>query len=388
MSNAFGVPCGMAVEHGWDAILRELIGFPTVSSESNLPLIEYAERYLAAQGFATERRYNREGNKANLLARIGPEANGGIALAGHTDVVPVSGQDWHSDPFEMTERDGYLHGRGTADMKGFIALAMHAAAHIDAAALRKPLHLLLTYDEETGCQGAMALQDELRSMDARPAFVLIGEPTAMQLVTAHKGIQQMITTVQGKPGHSSRPDVGASAIRFAADFISGLESVLPTGRDDTFNPPVTTSNIGVIRGGEAVNIIPEHCEFRWEFRPLPGQDPSRIHASLSEMVEALKARMPGVAVHTRLEAAVPAMLAGDNEQVVLALAQHLEPEEPRTSTAPFVTEGGLYQEAGLPAVICGPGRLEQAHQPDECVSRQAMDRYASFLATLLTDRLT
>ncbi|MEX2496804.1 MAG: M20/M25/M40 family metallo-hydrolase, partial [Woeseia sp.] len=217
------------------------------------------------------------------------------------------------------------------------------------------------------------------------SWELIGEPTGMQLVTAHKGIQQMVTRVRGKPGHSSRPDVGASAIQFAARFISGIDAVLPKERNEAFNPPVTTFNIGVIGGGEAVNIIPELCELHWEFRHLPDQDPAQIHASLDRKSREVKTRMRGISVQTRVDAAVPAMLAGENRQVVKELERFLQPPEPRVTTAPFVTEGGIYQQAGIPAVICGPGLLEQAHQPDENVSLRAMDDYRAFLSRLMAD---
>ena len=375
----------MQNKRGYLPLLRDLIGFPTVSADSNLALIDHAGSFLAARGYETERSPNKKGDKANLLARIGPDVAGGIALSGHTDVVPVSGQDWNDDPFEMTERDNHLYGRGTADMKGFIALALEAAGSVDAARLKRPLYLLLTYDEETGCQGAMALQERLQAMPMKPEFVLIGEPTGMQLVTAHKGIQQMVTRVRGKPGHSSRPDLGASAIEFAARYVSRIGEALPQDRDEEFNPPVTTFNIGVIKGGEAVNIISEFCELQWEFRHLPAQDPSLIHGELNRLSDEIKSQMRGISVQTQVAAAVPAMLAGKNRGVVEHLKQYIQPPEPLVTTAPFVTEGGLYQQAGIPAVICGPGLLEQAHQPNENVSLQAMDECRTFLSRVIAD---
>ncbi|HEX7719660.1 MAG TPA: acetylornithine deacetylase [Woeseiaceae bacterium] len=364
-------------------ILQQLIAFPTVSADSNLPLIDYTESLLDDHGFRTERRYNDERTKANLLARIGPDQPGGLALAGHTDVVPVEGQDWQTDPFQLVEKSGNLHGRGTSDMKGFIALALAAAIEVDARRLKKPLHLIFTYDEEIGCLGAAALQDELAALADKPRFVLIGEPTGMQLVSKHKGIQNMVTRIRGKPAHSSRPDLGASAILFAARFATGIQNALPQESDASFNPPTATFNAGIIEGGAAVNIIPEWCELRWEFRHLPGQDAATIHAELQRLSERIRADMPGIAVDTRIVAGVPGLQAGANIEIVAELRQLIKSPEPTIDAVPFVTEGGLFQDAGVPAVICGPGLLEQAHQPNEYVSVQAMNDCRDFLARLI-----
>lgn len=367
----------------YHGILQQLIAFPTVSADSNLPLIDYLETLLDGHGFRTTRRCNDEGSKANLLARIGPDSAGGIALAGHTDVVPVSGQDWQTDPFELVEHNGRFHGRGTSDMKGFIALAVAAATAVEAKRMTKPLLLIFTYDEETGCHGAKALQDELAALPDKPRFVLIGEPTGMQLVTRHKGIQNISMQVRGKPAHSSRPDLGASAILFASRFVAAIEQTLPPDADTSFNPPTATFNAGIVRGGEAVNIIPERCELRWEFRHLPGQNPERIHRELQRLSERIRADMPGISVDTRIVAGVPGLQAGANCAIVSELRRFIEPPEPAVTAVPFVTEGGLFQEAGIPAVICGPGLLEQAHQPNEWVSVDAMNEFGTFLAQVV-----
>lgn len=369
--------------NSYQHILQQLIAFPTVSADSNLPLIDYTESLLDEHGFRTERRYNAEGNKANLLARIGPDLSGGLALAGHTDVVPVSGQDWQTDPFQLVENGDHLLGRGTSDMKGFIALALEAAINLDARQMNRPLHLIFTYDEEIGCHGAAALQDELAALADKPRFVLIGEPTGMQLVTRHKGIQNIVTRIRGKPAHSSRPDLGANAILFAARFASGIQQVLPQETDASFNPPTATFNAGIISGGEAVNIIPEWCELRWEFRHLPGQDAAQIHTGLQRLSESIRADMPGITVDTRVVAGVPGLQAGANTEIVAELRQLIQPPEPVVTAVPFVTEGGLFQEAGIPAVICGPGLLDQAHQPNEYVSVQAMNDCRDFLKQLI-----
>jgi acetylornithine deacetylase len=369
----------------YQSVLEKLVAFPTVSAQSNLELIDYIETFLRGHGYRTERRYNEDGSKANLLARMGPETSGGIALAGHTDVVPVSGQSWQTDPFELSETDGHFFGRGTSDMKGFIALALVAASSIVSGKMKRPLILIFTYDEEVGCYGAQALQDELSGLGDKPRFVLIGEPTGMQLVTAHKGIQNITTRVHGKPAHSSRPDLGASAIGFAARFVAGIEDVLPQEADAAFDPPTATFNIGTIRGGEAVNIIPEWCELRWEFRHLPSQDPATIHKGLARLIDDLRATMPGITAETRVVAGVPGLEAGANRDIVSELRRFIQPPEPVVTAVPFVTEGGLFQQAGIPAVICGPGQLEQAHQPDERVSVKALNDYGRFLTQVVAD---
>lgn len=366
------------------AILKELIAFPTVSTDSNLALVDYVEELLDGRGYRTERRYNEDGTKANLLARIGPGTPGGIALSGHTDVVPVRGQDWTVDPFTLTEKDGYLFGRGTADMKSFLALALSAARAVDARRMKRPLYLIFTYDEETGCHGAKALQDELSAWPDKPRFVLIGEPTGLQLVTAHKGIQSIAMTVRGKPAHSSRPDLGASAIRYAARFVASMNDAMPRDTDASFDPPTATFNVGTIRGGEAINIIPEWCELQWEFRHLPAQDPAKIHRDLARLAISLQAEMPGISVDTSILADVPGLVAGANRDVAVELQTFLESPAPRATAVPFVTEGGLFQQAGIPAVVCGPGLLEQAHQPDERVSITAMNDYGRFLTQVVS----
>jgi acetylornithine deacetylase len=369
-------------------ILAELIGFPTVSADSNVALIDYVETLLGEHGYDTSRFPNGDGNKANLQARIGPDVAGGIALAGHTDVVPVSGQDWRTDPFELVHRDGELFGRGTADMKGFVALALAAAVDLDAARLTKPLHLIFTYDEEVGCLGAMALRDELANLPDRPRLVLIGEPTDLQLVTAHKGIQTITTTIRGKPGHSSRPAAGASAIVCAAKFIEGIGAALPKGTNPNFEPPTATFNVGRIRGGEAVNIIPEWCELRWEFRHLPEQEPRVVYEALDRRAAELCREMPGISIETRLVAGVPGLPPGPNCDLASELRAFIRPPEPAVSAVPFVTEGGIFQQAGIPAVICGPGRLDQAHQPNERLSVQSMNAYRDFLGQLIASATT
>ena len=366
---------------GYLPILEKLIAFPSVSSNSNLDCIDYIEDFLIRHEFQTQRFYNSAENKANLIARIGPERSGGLMLAGHSDVVPVTGQNWHSDPFQLLQSDQCLYGRGTADMKGFLALALCVAAEIDTAKLERPLYLAFTYDEEIGCHGAKALVQTLRELPAKPAFVLIGEPTDSALVSAHKGVRLMQTRLTGKAAHSSRPDLGASTIVFASKLIAHLEELLPHEQDPAFEPPGSTFNVGLIRGGAAVNIIPEHCEFQWEVRSLPNQDANAVEQGLPGLVRNLSSSVPGVTVEHQVLSEVPGLRAGQNDHAIARLAELME--QPAITTAPFVTEGGIYQQAGIPAVICGPGRVEEAHQPDESVNRAALERFRLFLKKLV-----
>lgn len=364
-------------------ILETLIAFPTVSSASNVDLIGYVEEFLAERGFRTDRDMDPSGEKANLIAVAGPQTEGGIMLAGHTDVVPVEGQHWTNDPFRLTEKAGYLYGRGTADMKGFLALVMGIAADLDVSRLERPLVLVFTYDEEVGCRGAKALEQKLEQLSPRPRFAIVGEPTSSALATAHKGLLLNVTRIRGRPAHSSRPDIGANAIVCAAELIQRLEEILPVAVDKEFVPATATLNIGTIRGGSAVNIIAEHCELVWEVRPLPGQGAAEIMARLHQLMRRLETTAPGIHVENETVASVPALDAGRNEAAAERLLKLTG--QKKTATASFATEGGIYQAAGIPSVICGPGEVTQAHQPDERVSLDAMERFDAFLRNALED---
>lgn len=363
------------------SILERLIGFSTVSADSNLECIDYIEDFLSERHFHTQRIFNQDSTKANLIARIGPQTDGGIMLAGHSDVVPVEGQDWHSDPFRLVQKEDRLYGRGCADMKGFLALAMELAATLDPDSLQKPLYLVFTYDEEVGCRGAKRLVEVLKTLETRPRFVLIGEPTNMDLVTAHKGISLSTTHIRGKSAHSSCPDLGVSAILAAVSLISRIEAILPTGKDEKFDPPGATFNIGTVQGGNASNIIPQDCSFVWEFRPLPSQDTQVVQDNFSELVQVLQQEMPGISIDHRVDATVPGLQEGGNREIATELQVHLK--HSKLATVPFVTEAGLFQQAGIPAIVCGPGHVNQAHQPNEYVPLGLMDEYREFLFKLI-----
>lgn len=366
-------------------ILQKLIGFPTLSAETNLPLIDYTDDFLVSHGFQTKRFYNKEGNKANLVAQIGPQKDGGFMLAGHTDVVPVEGQAWTAEPFQLSERSNRLWGRGTADMKGFLALMMEIAAAVDSSKLQRPLFLCFTYDEEIGCGGAKAFSQFWQGLAVRPSFVLIGEPTDMTLVTAHKGIQLVTTQVKGKPAHSSCPYLGVSAIVFASKLIAALDKILPAEGDVDFDPPFSTFNIGTIHGGTAINIIPEYCQFDWECRTLPSQNVAQVNEALECLTRSLKDQMHGIEVEHRIKTTVPGLKSGANLAVAAWLKGFLEGG--KIGTAPFLTEAGLYQQVGIPAVVCGPGSIREAHQPDESIAINSMESYRVFLHKVVENLL-
>jgi acetylornithine deacetylase len=358
-------------------MLRRLVAFDTVSANSNLDLIRWVSDYLGSHGIAAHLTYDEAGNKANLFATIGPaEAGGGVILSGHTDVVPVAGQPWDSDPFTLIERDGRLYGRGTADMKSFIAIALALVPEFKSRPLRRPLHLALSFDEEVGCFGAPRLIKALPQGTGRPNLVIVGEPTAMAVANAHKGCHVFATAVSGLEAHSSAPQRGVNAIVAASEiiqFISGLaaEARNAPRPESGFEPPYTSFNIGTIAGGTAMNIIPRQCEFTWEFRPLPGDDATAIRARIegfiaTDLLPRLRRVHPGATVTTRALASVPSLFA-ETGSPAEELARQLTGANESTVVA-YGTEAGLFQHAGIPAVICGPGSMEQGHQPNEFIT--------------------
>ncbi len=362
-------------------ILEHLIAFDTVSSKSNLELIGWIESYLAGHGVAARRSGNPEGTKANLFATLGPEIAGGLVLSGHSDVVPIEGQTWDSDPFRLSERDGRLYGRGSADMKSFLALALALVPDFLAAGLRRPIHLAVSYDEEVGCLGVGRLIADITMNLPRPAMVLIGEPTSLQVVNAHKGCYGYGTRITGKEAHSSQPQLGGNAILAAAALVGFLGQLAAdrraAARDPhiasaagAFEPPYTTFNVGLIAGGAALNIIPRDCAVTWEIRPVPGDDPDALLAKFTEfatggVLPKLREHAPEAAIITEALARVPP-LAPETEGAAETLIRQLTGAN-RTTTVSFATEGGIFQEAGFSTVVCGPGAIDQAHQPNEFI---------------------
>ena len=371
-------------------ILDRLVAFDTVSARSNLALIDWAEFYLGRYGITSERSSAGAG-KANLFATIGPAGAGGVVLSGHTDVVPVAGQEWQSDPFRLSERDGRLYARGSADMKGFIALVLALVPEAARRTLKVPLHLAFTHDEETGCFGAPALIRALPDGAARPTLAIIGEPTSMQVANRQKGCAFFRTRVTGRDGHSSAPERGVNAIAAAAEIIAAIGRLAAEARgrarpDSGFDPPHTTLSVGTIAGGSAVNIIARECAFEWDLRNLPGDDAIELKARIDAFIAAdLLPRMrevhPEASVATETVVAVPPLvpIAGSPAE---ALARRLTGAN-ATTTISFATEAGLYQEAGIPAIVCGPGSIEVAHKPDEYITRAELAAGHGFLARLL-----
>lgn len=369
-----------------------LIRHPTISADSNLALIAEVETELASLGFECRRFPNPEGTKANLLASIGPERPGGIVFSGHTDVVPTAGQAWSHDPFDPRVVEGRLYGRGATDMKGFLGVVMALASEMAAASLVRPIHLAFSYDEEVGCAGVGPLVRYLAEVNVQAELVLIGEPTDMQVVTAHKGIRVLRTTAKGRAAHSSQPASGANAIAALARLALAIEEeavhLARTERDERFDPPYTTINLGQIRGGEAVNIVAEQAELIWEYRPLPGTDAEAILARIRQFAE--REVLPELAAGAGEEAAItfetiaaaPALESGDNEAAEQLVRRLLGAN--RAHAVSFTTEAGLFQRiGGLPAIVCGPGAIAQAHRSDEWVALDQLARAIALVRALI-----
>lgn len=371
------------------ALLADLIGFDSVSSRSNRALIDHAAAYLASFGIEAEVLPSPDGDKASLWATIGPAIDGGLVLSGHSDVVPVEGQSWAGDPFTMDIREDRAFGRGTADMKGFIACALAAAPRFRDARLTRPIHIALTYDEEVGCIGAPKLLDWLARQNPRPAMALIGEPTSMEVVNAHKGAVFARTMITGVEAHSSLSHLGVSAIELAAAAIGLLKRIemelSETDRDDRFEPPRTTISVNRIGGGTATNILAGQAWFDWDVRSLPSVDPrsvlARFEARLEEEVIApARALHPSVSATVRVVAEVPP-LAPESEGAAEILAKRILGSNATRGVA-YVTEAGQYQQAGLSSVVIGPGSIDQAHKADEYIALDQLARCEDFLARL------
>jgi acetylornithine deacetylase len=374
-------------------MLARLVAFRTESSRSNLDLIAFVEEYLAGWNVPFVRVPNAHGDKAALFATIGPSTSGGLVLSGHTDVVSTAGQDWISDPYRLRVADGRAYGRGAVDMKGFDAIALSLVPEFLQADLSSPIHILLSYDEETTCLGVV---DTIRRMGhdlPMPRAAIVGEPTMLEVVDAHKSVVTFTTSVHGFEAHSSKPYLGANAIAAASEIIVELnrlaDEMMERGdASGRFDPPYTTVHVGNIKGGTSRNIIPKSCIFEWEFRGLPDLDPQEIPARIAAFTDdvALKRlnRFGGTgSIETRLDVAVPGLApqAGSAAEVLaLRLAGRNQ-----TQTVPFGTEGGHFQAAGIPTVVCGPGSINQAHQPDEYITLEQIEAGAAFMRRLAAE---
>lgn len=372
------------------AMLERLVSFNTVTDRSNLPLIDFVEDYLRGQDVAFRRIPNAAGDKAAIFATIGPQDRGGVVLSGHTDVVPVVGQAWTGDPFTLRVADGKAYGRGAVDMKGFCALALALVPHFKAMALKTPIHIMLSYDEETTCLGVVDTIARFGADLPRPTAVIVGEPTDLEVADAHKSVVTFETRVEGRAAHSSKPALGANAVFAGASIVHELERISqemvargdPTGR---FDPPYTTVQVGILQGGTARNIIPKSCRIGWEFRGVPGLDNGEIPARLQDFVDRqvlpkLRATAPDATVETICNVAVPMLKpqpGSPAEHLALALAGRNA-----TITVPYGTEAGHFQEAGIPTIVCGPGSIDQAHQPDEYITLKALADGEAFMRGL------
>ncbi|MEZ5909513.1 MAG: acetylornithine deacetylase [Hyphomicrobiaceae bacterium] len=369
-------------------ILARLVSFDTTSSKTNLPLLAYVEDFLAQHGVTSSRVPSPCGEKASLFASIGP-AGSGIGLSGHTDVVPVTGQSWESDPFTLTERDGRLYGRGSADMKGFLACVMAAVPMFKRRKLAVPIHILFSYDEEVGCTGVRPMIAELGKSLPAPRAIIVGEPTSMTVVDAHKGPVRFQVEVTGLPTHSSMAHLGVNAITYAGRLLGELDRIeqeLKAGQQNArFTPSYTTLQVGLINGGTAPNIVAGACSFAWEMRALPGLDVEAIRKRLEDFaarrcLPEMREVSPDADITIRLTGQVPAYLArAGSEAVSLALQLAGQNE---TFAVSYAAEAGLFEEAALASVICGPGDIAQAHTANEFIVPSELDKCMVFLDRL------
>ncbi len=373
-------------------ILGQLVGFDTTSHLSNLDLIQWVETYLDHLGVPHRRVVNADGTKSNLIATLGPNIPGGVVLSGHTDVVPVVGQAWDTDPFVLTEKDdGRLYGRGTCDMKGFLALALAAAPDLLAANMRKPVHLAFSYDEEIGCLGSPAMIATLVAEVPAPAFVVVGEPTNMEAVNGHKGISTYRVTVTGHEAHSSLTHLGVSAVMESIPLLADLKALadrLEVEADplSPFLPGHATLTIGLLNGGTAGNILAQECTFQFDLRCPAGQDPDTILApfrtKVVELDQALKSRFAECGAVLVQGAGTPP-LTPEPDSAAEAFVRRITGDNGPSRVVSYAAEAGQFQEAGFSTVICGPGSIEQAHQPNEYVERQQIERGAQFMVRLM-----
>jgi acetylornithine deacetylase len=379
-----------SIAHDAIEILARLVSFDTTSADSNLALIEYVETYLAEHGITAHRVANADGSKANLLATIGQGTAGGIILSGHTDVVPVVDQPWSSDPFELVERDGRLFGRGTSDMKGFLALAMAAVPLLAHEQLERPVHLAFSYDEEIGCLGAPDLIRSILDLGYTPMAAIIGEPTNMQIVNSHKSIQLYEVVVTGREAHSSLVTEGISANMVAIDLLSTLARIAETEthhRDPHFDPPWSTLTVGTIHGGTAPNILARECRFTFDLRCVPDRDADEVLAPFWVAVEQASQRLATEGDETGIMverlAKVPSLRREEDGAAERLSAMLSGANTPGTAVS-YGAEAGQFQEAGLSTVICGPGSITQAHRPDEFIELSQMEAGARFISRLVS----
>ena len=374
-------------------LITDLVGFDTTSRNSNLELIEFIKGYLEGFGISSELVFDNERRKANLYATIGPDDTGGIALSGHTDVVPVDGQDWDTDPYRIERKQDRLFGRGTSDMKSFIAVCLAKVPEIVDRNFNTPIHFAFSYDEEIGCVGVQTLLRELEQRPNKPRCCIIGEPTGMHVIRSHKGKISKRCTIHGLEAHSGLAHTGVNAVEAAAELIAFLKRQARIFRDQgpfdlAFGPPYTTVHTGTVQGGTALNIVPKFCAFDAEIRHLPQDDPDQVWAKLQEYIDneilpEMQAVYPEASIDWEVLSTIPALLT--SEQDLITLAQDLS-DTAGSGCVSFGTEGGLFENIGIPSVVCGPGHIDQAHKPNEFIDVAQIEKCEQFIDNLL-DRM-
>ncbi len=372
-------------------MLARLVAFDTTSRNSNLELIGFVRSWLDAHGVQYRLSHDPAGTKANIHAVIGPRAAGGIALSGHVDTVPVDGQAWTADPFTLRRRDNRLYARGACDMKGFVASALAAVPDLVQRNLTKPVHLFISYDEEVGCWGAQRLVQDLTQSGLMPSLCVVGEPSGMQPILAHKGKLNVVVRVRGAPGHSSQPARGVNAIYAAAEAIVYLSNearqlAVEGPFEEGFDPPHTTVHVGTVQGGAILNIIPEHAEFHMEWRHIPADDPERELQRLKDHVArriepAMKSVRPGAGFDYEINVRMPGMSLSPDQELTAIVKQITGFNS--TGKVSYGTEAGFYENAGIATIVCGPGDIAQAHQPDEWIAQSELDACDRFIRGLV-----
>jgi len=372
-------------------ILRTLIGFDTTSAHSNLELMAYVQQYLDSYGVESQLVYNEEESKANLYATIGPKDRAGVMLSGHTDTVPVAGQNWTCPAYELSEKDGRYYGRGTSDMKSFVAVALAAVPEMVKQPLHTPIHLAFSYDEEIGCVGVRRMIDILKNHPLKPAIGIIGEPTSMQVVTAHKGKVAVRVTVKGKECHSGMAPLGVNAVNYAARLITWLERLALSKKtegpfEDGYDIPYSTVHTGTVQGGTALNIVPNHCSFLFEIRNIAAEDPRQLLQMFQGYADKLIAEMRQISDECDIQIEItneyPGLSTADDAEVV-AFVQGLTDNKERGNIN-FGTEGGLFSQVlGVPTVVCGPGSMDQGHKPDEFIEANQIQQCEAFMQRLI-----
>lgn len=371
-------------------MIRRLVSYDTTSRNSNLELIEWIRSYLDGFGIESHLTYDDEKRKANLYATLGPTDVGGVLLSGHTDVVPVDGQDWHTDPFECVEKDGRLYGRGTSDMKSFVAVTLaHVPSFIERG-LERPVHLAFSYDEEVGCIGVRRLIEQVRGFAVKPEMCVVGEPTDMKVVIAHKGKRSFICEVKGMAAHSSIAPEAVNAVEYAAEIVSFIRRrALSLQKDgpfeEGFDPPHSTVHTGLIRGGTQLNIVPEYCMFEFEIRYLPFDDHEGFIGDVrafaeNELLPDMRSRYEDAAITFHEKSGFPGLMTPEDAEVTQVCGHLAGTNE--TAKVAFGTEAGLFSAGGIPTVVCGPGSIAQAHKPNEFVTLEQVARCDAFMERL------